>query len=322
MHQLSAPVLSAPVGLGQPNRPFDVRQVQAALNRSLGAVAPAMVDGRLGPRTASLIQLYQRRVASLEKPGVIAPGGPTWRSLQAGSVQIGPPGRATATSQPPSPPAPNAGEAKGLISAQWLHACKVRHAEGWAAVLGDACAQYEINTAQRIAMFLANVFVETSCLSQLVENLNYPPEKLHKLWPQRFPADLAMQLERGAEHPANQVAIAERAYGGRDGNRKEGAGDGWLYRGRGCIQLTCRNNYDAFAKSVGMPLNQLIPWLETPAGAAESAAHFWKVNGCNALADTGDVDAARHKVNKKGLKLDEVGAFYARLLAYAQSAKA
>lgn len=56
MHQLSAAV-----GLGQPNRPPDVREVRAALNRSLAqlrVVAPAMVDGRFGPRTAGLIRRY------------------------------------------------------------------------------------------------------------------------------------------------------------------------------------------------------------------------------------------------------------------------
>jgi len=37
------------------------------------------------------------------------------------------------------------------------------------------------------------------------------------------------------------------------------------------------------------------------------------VNGCNALADTGDIGAARYKVNRAGLKLNEVCGFHARL---------
>jgi len=310
MHQLSATV-----GPGQPNRPFDVRKVQAALNRSLaqlGAVAPEMVDGRFGPRTAGLIRRYQRCVASLETPGVVAPGGSTWKSLQAGGVRAA--GAVAAMRTPiPIPPVPKAGEGGGLIAARWLHACGVRHAEGWAALLGDACARHEINTAERIAQFLANVLVETGCLSRLVESLDHRPEALWTLWPARFSADHAMQLGRGAEHSANQHAIAERAYGGRCGNRPEGAGDGWLYRGRGCIQLTFRDNYAVFAKAVGVPLRQLISRLEAPAGAAESAAHFWIVNGCNALADSGDVDAVRRKVNGSDIGLREIREHYARL---------
>ena len=309
MHQLSAAV-----GLGQPNRPPDVREVQWALNRSLaqlGAVAPAMVDGRFGPRTASLIRQYQQRVAGLETPGVIAPNGATWKSLQGGvrAAVMRTPGPI----MPMSKTAPKAGGGEGLISAHWLHACRVRHAEGWAALLGKACARHEINTAERIAQFLANVLVETGGLSKLLESLDHKPEALRTLWPARFSTDLATQLGRGAAHPANQPAIAERAYGGRRGNRPEGAGDGWLYRGRGCIQLTFRENYAAFAAAIEVPLAQLIPRLETPEGAAESAAHFWRVNGCNALADTGDVRAVRRKVNGGENGLPDVQEYYARL---------
>ena len=214
---------------------------------------------------------------------------------------------------PMSKTAPKAGGGEGLISAHWLHACRVRHAEGWAALLGKACARHEINTAERIAQFLANVLVETGGLSKLLESLDHKPEALRTLWPARFSTDLATQLGRGAAHPANQPAIAERAYGGRRGNRPEGAGDGWLYRGRGCIQLTFRENYAAFAAAIEVPLAQLIPRLETPEGAAESAAHFWRVNGCNALADTGDVRAVRRKVNGGENGLPDVQEYYARL---------
>ncbi len=313
MHQLSAAV-----GLGQPNRPPDVREVQAALNRSLaqlGAVAPAMVDGRFGPRTAGLIRRYQQRVAGLEAPGLIAPAGATWRSLQNGGVRAIAPGSPAAAIRVPGPipMISKTGEGGGLVSAQWLHACRVQHAEGWAALLSRACAQHEINTAERIAQFLANVLVETGALTSLVEHLDHRPEALRTLWPARFSADLAMQLGRGAEHPANQHAIAECAYGGRHGNRPEGAGDGWLYRGRGCIQLTFRDNYAVLAKAIGVPLKQFIPRLETPAGAAESAALFWRVNGCNALADSGDVRAVRRRVNGGENGLQDVQQCYARL---------
>lgn len=90
----------------------------------------------------------------------------------------------------------------------------MRHAEGWAALLGRVCARHEINTAERIAQFLANVLVEIGCLSRLVESLNHRTEALRTLWRARFPVDLAMQFGRGAEHPANQFAIAERAMAG------------------------------------------------------------------------------------------------------------
>ncbi len=48
-------------------------------------------------------------------------------------------------------------------------------------------------------------------------------------------------------------------------------------------------------------------------GRQRGVQRVWSVNGCNALADTGDVGAARYKVNRAGLKLNEVREFYARL---------
>ena len=62
-----------------------------------------------------------------------------------------------------------------------------------------------------------------------------------------------------------------------------------------------------------MPLKQLVSRLETPEGAADSAAHFWQQKGCNALADTGDVRAVRRRVNGGENGLQDVQECYARL---------
>lgn len=64
---------------------------------------------------------------------------------------------------------------------------------------------------------------------------------------------------------------------------------------------------------MGVPLKQLVSRLETPEGAADSAAHFWQQKGCNALADTGDVRAVRRRVNGGENGLQDVQECYARL---------
>lgn len=63
-----------------------------------------------------------------------------------------------------------------------------------------------------------------------------------------------------------------------------------------------------------MPLKQLVTRLETPAGAAESAAHFWRVNGCNALADAGDTTALRRMVDLERTLSDTASAVGGKLL--------
>ena len=172
----------------------------------------------------------------------------------------------------------------------------------WAALLDDACTQYEIITSKRIAMFLANTGHETSGGRKLRESLNYEPAALVAQWPKYFSPEYAEEVGRTADHPADQKAIAEAAYGGRMGNVN--LGDGWRFIGRGLMQTTGRNNYERLAQTLGMLVDDLPGWIETKEGAAESAAFFWSANGCNELADIGAVTKCRVRINggKNGLK--------------------
>lgn len=188
-----------------------------------------------------------------------------------------------------------------------------RQAE-WATAMREPCRMYGINTRLRLAAFLANVGHETGGGVKLVESLNYDPAGLMRTWPSRFDAVLAQKLGRTPAHPADQRAIAEVAYGGRMGNAMPG--EGWRYRGRGLMQLTGRSNYERFAKLAGVPLDDaLLAALETPEGAARSAAHFWSVAGCNAVADKGDIAGVRRIVNGGQIGLDDVRVRYQKALA-------
>lgn len=180
----------------------------------------------------------------------------------------------------------------------------------WAPLLGQSCARHAITTPRRMAAFLANVLVESGRFGSLVESLNYAPDSLLRQWPSRFTPAIAQALGRTAAHPADQRGIAEAAYGGRYGNGPPGSGDGWLYRGRGLIQLTFKANYERFAKSIQVPLATLPGLLETRAGAAESAAAFWEQAGCNPVADRGDITQVRALVNGGSIGLDEVRKAY------------
>ena len=192
-----------------------------------------------------------------------------------------------------------------IVSADLLARAGVRNSVHWSGPLAAACQAQGITTAARLVPFLACILHETGGLTCMVESLDYAPAGLLATWPTRFsPADAA-RMGRTAAHPADQRAIAERAYGGRMGNGPEGTGDGYLYRGRGLIQITGRSAYQREAIAVGVSLAASVVVLETPPGASASAARFWSLAGCNALCDAGNVRGARLRVNGGTVGMDD-----------------
>lgn len=170
----------------------------------------------------------------------------------------------------------------------------------WHAPVSDACNAWDINTPQRVAMFLAQTAHESAGFRRLLENLKYSAAGLRRTWPQRFSA---ADAERMAYV---ELDIAERAYGGRMGNGPEGSGDGFRFRGRGLIQITGRNGYRAIGEHIGTD-NTGAPdpdalvdepdLLTRPMWAAFSAACFWDVNGCNDAADRDDFERVTRIIN-------------------------
>lgn len=150
----------------------------------------------------------------------------------------------------------------------------------WSASLNQCMQACSITTALRQAAFLAQVLVESSELRKLEESLNYSPERLRQVWPQRFStAEIAMRFSH------NPTALANHVYANRMGNGDEASGDGWRFRGRGLIQLTGRANYAEFSKAMHIDVLGNPDLLLEPAGAALSAGWFWQSKGLNELAD-------------------------------------
>jgi len=63
------------------------------------------------------------------------------------------------------------------------------------------------------------------------------------------------------------------------------------------IQLTGRLNYQAFADSVEMDINDVPAYLATFEGAAQSACWFWETNKLNTWADAGDIKELTRRIN-------------------------
>jgi putative chitinase len=173
----------------------------------------------------------------------------------------------------------------------------------WHHALSILLPDYEINTPQRIAAFIAQCAHESAGFTALKENLNYRPATLRKLFGKYFPTDAL--AEEYCAKPNKQEAIANRIYASRMGNGDEASGDGYKYCGRGLIQLTGKYNYQAFADSLQISSEEASQYLSTFEGAAQSACWFWESNNLNQWADKGDIVTLTKRINGGTIGLED-----------------
>ena len=109
--------------------------------------------------------------------------------------------------------------------------------------------------------------------------------------------------------------IANRIYANRGGNRNEASGDGFLYRGRGTIQLTFHDNYWHCGQALGQDFVKNPDLVKTPMYAAMSGGWFWATHGCNQIAESGDEQALCRRINGGLFGLEERKDLTAKALA-------
>jgi putative chitinase len=203
-----------------------------------------------------------------------------------------------------------------------LQAAKVKHPEQWIDAVVHTCQEFEINTPQRVAGFLAQTSHESGGYTMLSENLNYRAATLAACWPNRFavlgPDKKPVKDKQGKLTPtavANSIAgkpelIANLVYSSRMGNGPAESGEGWLYRGRGLKQLTGKFNYEKCSAAIGLDLVLQPDLLLEPMAAARSAGWFWKTNNLSAFADVGDIKGMTKKINGGYIGLEARQALY------------
>ena len=177
---------------------------------------------------------------------------------------------------------------------------KNQYVSYWHHALEQLLLQYEINTPDRIAAFLAQCAHESGGFVFIKENLNYRWQSLRKVFPKYFPTDaLAQQYEKQPQK------IANRVYANRMGNGPEESGDGWRFCGRGLIQVTGRDNYSWFAASLQISPEEASEYMETFEGAAQSACWFWESNNLNQWADKRDILTLTKRINGGTIGLED-----------------
>lgn len=182
----------------------------------------------------------------------------------------------------------------------------------WVMHVNSALHLCGCSTAEQVATWIAQVGHESAGLTRLVESLNYTPEGLMATWPSRFDQATANWAGRSATKPADQRVIANIVYGDRLGNRP-GTDDGWMYRGRGPIQVTGRANYRECGDYIGCDIERDPSQLELRSIGALSTAWYWRKHR---LASMGaDVEAVTRAINGGVNGLADRQARYGRALA-------
>lgn len=172
--------------------------------------------------------------------------------------------------------------------------------EDWYEALSKVLPDYSVDTDLRIAAFVAQCAHESAEFTAIKENLNYKAASLRRVFAKYFPTD-----ELAEQYAHKSEMIANRVYANRMGNGDEASGDGFRYCGRGLIQLTGKNNYQAFADSLEMPITDVPEYLATFEGAVQSAAWFWETNNLNALADAEDILGLTKRINGGTIGLED-----------------
>ena len=181
-----------------------------------------------------------------------------------------------------------------------------KNPEEWYDAAQQLFKAYDITTDLRIAGFMAQCAHESADFTRLEENLNYSEKALNSVFGRYFGKGKrdAKDYARNPEEIANYVYQDEfRSKRGALGNTN--AGDGWRFRGRGIKQLTGRNNYKAFGKSVGITPEEAAEYVATPKGAIESACWFWKTNKLEKYADKDDNLGLTKKINGGTIGLED-----------------
>lgn len=135
----------------------------------------------------------------------------------------------------------------------------------WYQVCADAADEFQIVSPARLAAWLAQIGHESG-------SFGYTRE----LW---------------------GPTQAQLGYEGRKDLGNTQPGDGFLFRGRGLIQITGRYNFGMVGDALGVDFINNPASLSEPVNAARSAAWFWSTHGCNELADAGDFIGTTRKIN-------------------------
>jgi len=242
------------------------------MQQKLG-IEPAVTN--FGPKTEAAVKAWQS-ANGLTADGIVGPA--TWAKIMGETTPV---------------PTPIVATPIASVGGLKLDKLKGHIPDAVIAMIPDTAAKFEINTPLRLAHFLAQCGHESGGFKATQENLNYSAKGLAGIFKKYFPTEAA-----AAPYARQPQKIASKVYGGRMGNGPESTGEGYKFRGRGYIQLTGKENYTAFGKSIGEDM-VANPDMVASTYALLSAAWFFSKNGLHKIADEGASDLVVTKITKR-----------------------
>ena len=242
------------------------------MQQKLG-IEPAVTN--FGPKTEAAVKAWQS-ANGLTADGIVGPA--TWAKIMGEGTPV---------------PAPIVSAPIAPVGGLKLDKLKGHIPDAVIAMIPDTAAKFQINTPLRLAHFLAQCGHESGGFKATQENLNYSAKGLAGIFKKYFPTEAA-----AAPYARQPQKIASKVYGGRMGNGPEASGEGYKFRGRGYIQLTGKENYTAFGKSIGEDMT-VNPDVVASKYALLSAAWFFSKNGLHKIADEGASDTVVTKITKR-----------------------
>lgn len=164
---------------------------------------------------------------------------------------------------------------------------------GWGPKTARKVTQHFELSPKRAAHLLGQVVHESGTFQHVEENLNYSVDACLRVFGKYFKTE-----EDAKPYARNPQALANKVYGHRMGNQDVENG-GWLYRGRGYLQVTGRDNVRSFASDMRLPEVMDNPDLIAEDYAMDSAIWFFRKNNLWTICDEGINDAAIKKVTRR-----------------------
>ncbi|NID13965.1 XVIPCD domain-containing protein [Luteibacter yeojuensis] len=157
-----------------------------------------------------------------------------------------------------------------------------------------AAAAAGITRPKELANFMAQVSHESNGLNRMEESFRYTRNisqiPVQSAWRE---GEKSLETARLGALQGRPEKLAELMYGGRNGNDRPG--EGYLYRGRGYMQLTGKDNYRAAGEALDLDLVKHPELAAESNNAARIAVWYWQ----NRVPENAreDVKAATHAIN-------------------------